>query len=123
MVDMVGSHFGVPWQSYYIEAIARRHDLKYLLATGMISQKRMGSAVSAVTTILESIILYQIAPIGFRNLINNNNFLYQVYFYVDLETNENLLMNEINITGPPSLDYLNNLNYQIMYEIKKSKDK
>lgn len=121
MADLIKSHFGVPWQSRLIEDIAKRHDVKYLLATGIISQKKMQSATNIFVTVFGSILLYQTSPMFIRKRINSNNYLYQMYFYVDLETNEAILMDEITLTGTPSQDYLNNLNYKIMHEIKKHK--
>ena len=117
----VGDHFGVPWQSTYLNNLVEDHGTRYMLATGLVAQRSNKSTLAPyINGVVCGVFLY-LAPVLFNRYVVATNHLYYINYFVDLETNETLILNEGRLEGFPSTDYLNNINYRIMYDIKHKK--
>jgi hypothetical protein len=65
--------------------------------------------------------MWQISPVLLAKAFSNNHDLYHFFYCVDLETNEMIVNSNNVLAGKASRDFMNSLNYSVMYQLKEKK--
>ncbi len=108
----------IPWSSNYIGAIRKKYDMRYLSHCGLVSFNNKQDINKRIKYLIKAIILWQASPYFLYNMISNKHYLYYYFYCVDLENNKTVLLMDDLQKGQFGRDYINSINYNIMYKLK-----
>ena len=111
----------IPWQTNYISGLREKYNMRYVATCGLLELESSKEAIVRVWTVIGSVFMWQISPVLLTKAFSNNHDLYHFFYCVDLETNE-MIVNDNNVlAGKASRDFMNSLNYSVMYQLKEKK--
>jgi predicted Zn-dependent protease len=111
----------IPWQTNYISGLREKYNMRYLATCGLLELESSKEGLVRVWTVIGSVIMWQISPVLLAKAFSNNHDLYHFFYCVDLETNEMIVNSNNVLAGKASRDFMNSLNYSVMYQLKEKK--
>jgi len=111
----------IPWQTNYISDLRQKYDMRYISTCGMLELQTQKDFNVRLWSIIGAGLLWQLSPYILPKAFTNYHSLYSFFYCVDLETNKMILKDDNKVSGKASTDFVNSLNYNVMYQLNRKK--
>ena len=113
--------YAVPWLSNYTDIIRQKYNLRYIATSGLLEIKITQNGGHFIFNFIKGILLWQASPYFFTQAVSNDYSIYHFFYCIDMETNQTIITDYNQIDAKVSNDFLNALNYNVMYQLKSTK--
>ena len=116
VTDEDGNTILIPWQTNYLQGIREKYNMRYISSMGVYEDR---SKKEQSFYKLIGLAFLTAIPTTIGSFIGDEKMIYHFFYCVDLQTNKVVLYNIEGISGNSSQDFVNALNYNVIYELKK----
>lgn len=109
----------IPWQSAYIGYIKDKYNSKYIATSGLLAVESNRPDGKRTVSVISGLVFWQAAPFFFFHAITNYHHIYYYFVCIDITTNEQMYFYETSMEGKPKNDFMNSINYEVMYNLSK----
>jgi len=109
----------IPWQSNYLSNIREKYNMRYIATMGVLDTKVKRTSGNVFWVLVGGVVMWPASPYFVSVAVSDHNNVNYFFYCVDLDTYKIVYFDMNKIHGKSTLDVINSLNYNTVYELNR----